>query len=59
MKDRVDWTNSSLFPTPLATKVVSPIQDQGNCGACWAFSTMTILESAYAIKYGKLQKMSE
>jgi len=39
--------------------VVSPIQDQGQCGSCWAFSTISAIESALAIKSGKLTKLSE
>jgi len=33
--------------------VVSPVQDQGQCGSCWTFSTIAVIESAYAIKTGK------
>ena len=29
---------------------VTPIKEQGSCGACWAFSTLAALESAYFIK---------
>jgi len=39
--------------------VVSPVQNQGQCGSCWTFSTAAVIESAYAIKTGKLQKLSE
>jgi len=39
--------------------VVNPIQNQGQCGSCWTFSTIAVIESAYAIKTGKLQKLSE
>jgi len=38
---------------------VSPIQDQGQCGSCWAFSATSAIESAVAIKTGTLTKMSE
>jgi len=39
--------------------VVNPIQNQGQCGSCWTFSTIAAIESALAIKSGKLTKLSE
>jgi len=39
--------------------VVSAIRDQGQCGSCWAFSGTSTLESAVAIKSGKLYDLSE
>ena len=42
-----------------AKGVVNPVQDQGQCGSCWAFSTIQAVESASAIKYGTLPKLSE
>jgi len=30
---------------------VSPIQDQGNCGAGWAFAAVSAVESAIAIQH--------
>lgn len=37
-----------------ANGVVSPVRSQGQCGGCYAFSAAAALESAYAIKTGKL-----
>ncbi|CAH0382847.1 unnamed protein product [Bemisia tabaci] len=38
---------------------VSPVKDQGICGSCWAFATVSVMETAKAIKYDVLQNMSE
>ena len=46
----IDWRSKG---------VVNSVQDQGQCGSCWAFSTIQALESATAIKYGSLPKLSE
>lgn len=46
----VDWR---------AKGVVNSIQDQGQCGSCYSFSTVCAMESGSAIKYGNLQKLSE
>lgn len=46
----VDWRNNG---------VVNPVRDQGYCGSCWAFSTIATVESAIAIKTGKLYSLSE
>lgn len=46
----VDW---------IAAGAVSDVKDQGQCGSCWAFSTVGALEGAYQIKNGKLQTFSE
>jgi len=46
----VDWRNKHA---------VNPIQNQGQCGSCWAFSAIASIESAHFIKTGKLVKLSE
>lgn len=38
--------------------VVTPMKSQGSCGACWAFSTVEVAESMFAIKNGTLPSFS-
>ena len=48
--DSLDWREKN---------VVNGVQNQGQCGSCWAFSAVQAVESADAIATGKLYKFSE
>jgi len=38
--------------------VLTPVNDQGECGSCWAFSAMETVESYHALKTGHLVPLS-
>ena len=38
---------------------VNAVQDQGNCGSCWAFSAIASMEGQHFAQTGKLLKLSE
>ena len=38
---------------------VNPIKDQGQCGSCWAFSTVANIEGVGQVETGKLISLSE
>jgi C1A family cysteine protease len=46
----VDWRSKNA---------VNAVKNQGQCGSCWAFSTVCSVEGAYAIKHGVLKSFSE
>ena len=48
--DKIDWTSADHM---------NPVQDQGQCGSCWAFSTTAAAESHRAISKKGLKKHAE
>lgn len=49
--DSFDWRDKK--------DVVGEIKEQGSCGSCWAFSTITVQESRWSIEKGKKYRLSE
>ncbi|CAH1112852.1 unnamed protein product [Psylliodes chrysocephalus] len=47
--DSIDWREKTL---------VSRVQDQGECGCCWAFSTVGVTEGQNAIKNNQREPLS-
>ncbi|KAL8030018.1 hypothetical protein ABFX02_14G260500 [Erythranthe guttata] len=50
LPDSIDWREKGA---------VVPIKDQGSCGSCWAFSTITAVEGINQIATGELISLSE
>lgn len=50
MPDSLDWREYN---------VVTEVKDQGQCGSCWAFSTIGTIESAHARRTQELVSLSE
>ncbi|XP_037439741.1 senescence-specific cysteine protease SAG39-like [Triticum dicoccoides] len=58
------YANASLDDLPASVDwrtngAVTPIKDQGQCGCCWAFSTVASMEGIVKLSTGKLVSLSE
>uniref|UniRef100_A0A914CY14 ShKT domain-containing protein n=1 Tax=Acrobeloides nanus TaxID=290746 RepID=A0A914CY14_9BILA len=38
---------------------ITPVKNQGQCGSCWAFASVAVMETAWAIKNGSFLDLSE
>jgi len=52
--ESIDWRNG-----PNGVVAVNAVKNQGQCGSCWAFSTVASLEGQYAIQKNNLVNLSE
>ncbi|KAM1022196.1 hypothetical protein FF1_043114 [Malus domestica] len=50
LPDSIDWREEGA---------VNPIKDQGSCGSCWAFSTISAVEGVNKLVTGDLISLSE
>nr|2PNS_A Chain A, Ervatamin-C, a papain-like plant cysteine protease [Tabernaemontana divaricata]2PNS_B Chain B, Ervatamin-C, a papain-like plant cysteine protease [Tabernaemontana divaricata]2PRE_A Chain A, Ervatamin-C [Tabernaemontana divaricata]2PRE_B Chain B, Ervatamin-C [Tabernaemontana divaricata] len=50
LPEQIDWRKKGA---------VTPVKNQGKCGSCWAFSTVSTVESINQIRTGNLISLSE
>lgn len=54
--------NLTGSPSPIDWRdhgCVNPVQDQGQCGSCWAFASVQAMEGRHCVATGELEKYSE
>ena len=60
--DRLDRDLQGLFNINvnwIDERVVTPVKNQGQCGSCWNFSAIRVVQNALAILTGVLRNLSE
>ena len=57
LPDEFDWSKSDK--NYVGRDCTTPIKDQKNCGSCWAFATVALLESKILIKENSEEDLSE
>jgi len=59
VKTLLDTSNNAATKDWRTEGAVNPIQDQGQCGSCWAFGSCASLEGAHFVASGELLKFAE
>jgi cathepsin F len=56
LPDALDWRSTG---GKSGSGIVTQVKDQGDCGSCWAFSTIAAIESSWALLNNTLTEFSE